>query len=306
MRSSSRVFAGICSVTLAVAVALAPGVADARAGGGSSMGSRGSQTYSAPPSTFTAPSAMPFQRSMTQPSAPLPGFGQPAYNRGGSPFMSGLMGGLIGAGIGGLLFGHGMFGGVGSFGGFLGFLIQIALIVMLVRFLWRRFMRPIPVMAGMGAMPRTGMQPPPGGGLAGGMAGRKLAITPQDYQEYEQLLRHIQAAWSAHDLAALSRMVTPEMLSYFSEQLADQASRGVRNMVTDVRLEKGDLSEAWSENGRDYATVAMRFSMLDVTRDAAGRVVEGDAVTRTIATEIWTFLRVPGGRWVLSAIQQAR
>ena len=44
--------------------------------------------------------------------------------------MSGLMGGLIGAGIGGLLFGHGMFfGGSLGFGGFLGFLLQIFLIV---------------------------------------------------------------------------------------------------------------------------------------------------------------------------------
>ncbi len=50
----------------------------------------------------------------------------------------------------------------------------------------------------------------------------------------------------------------------------------------------------------------MRFSMLDVTRDSAGRVVDGDAAVRTIATELWTFVRAPGGRWLLSAIQQAR
>jgi predicted lipid-binding transport protein (Tim44 family) len=50
----------------------------------------------------------------------------------------------------------------------------------------------------------------------------------------------------------------------------------------------------------------MRFSMLDVTLDGAGRVLEGDGASRTQATEIWTFLRAPGGRWVLSAIQQTR
>ena len=102
-------------------------------------------------------------------------------------------------------------------------------------------------------------------------------------------------------------MVTPEMLSYFAEQLAEQASRGVRNEVTDVRLLQGDLAQAWTEGGRDYATVAMRFSMTDVTRDRAGRVVDGSPTEHVTATELWTFLRAHGGgHWILSAIQQAR
>jgi predicted lipid-binding transport protein (Tim44 family) len=33
-------------------------------------------------------------------------------------------------------------------------------------------------------------------------------------------------------------------------------------------------------------------------------VVEGDLNRRTEATELWTFLRVQGGPWMLSAIQQ--
>ncbi len=80
----------------------------------------------------------------------------------------------------------------------------------------------------------------------------------------------------------------------------------MRNIVSDVRLEHGDLAEAWAEDGREYATVAMRFSMTDVTRDESGHVVDGSLAERVTATEIWTFMRVPGGRWVLSAIQQAR
>ena len=101
-------------------------------------------------------------------------------------------------------------------------------------------------------------------------------------------------------------MVTPEMLSYFNEQLSEQASRGVRNVVSDVRLQSGDLAQAWAEQGREYATVAMRFSMTDVTRDVAGRVVDGSPTEHITATEIWTFVRSQGGHWILSAIQQAR
>lgn len=72
-----------------------------------------------------------------------------------------------------------------------------------------------------------------------------------------------------------------------------------------MKLEQGDLSEAWSEAGLDYATVAMRFSVIDVTRTLAdGKVVAGSDTARTEATEIWTFLRSRGGNWILSAIQQ--
>jgi predicted lipid-binding transport protein (Tim44 family) len=96
------------------------------------------------------------------------------------------------------------------------------------------------------------------------------------------------------------------MVSYFAEQLAQQVSRGVRNVVNDVSLVSGDLAQAWTEQGRDYATVAMRFSMVDVTRDASGRVVDGSATEHVTATEIWTFVRSRGGNWILSAIQQTR
>ena len=133
-----------------------------------------------------------------------------------------------------------------------------------------------------------------------------VAIGPGDYQEFERTLQEVQAAWSAQDLRHLQAVASPEMVSYFGEQLAEQSSRGVRNTVTDVRLDKDDLSEAGTEGGREYATVAMRFSMIDVTRDGSGRIVDGDPAQRTAATELWTFVRAPGGRWLLSAIQQGR
>jgi predicted lipid-binding transport protein (Tim44 family) len=303
------------AVIAALAFLLTPGLADARAGGGGSFGSRGSRTWSAPPTTNTAPSgSQSMQRSMTPNTpSPSPGFGAPMGGQGfggRSPFVSGLMGGLIGAGIGGLLFGHGFLGGGGlGFGGFLGFLLQIFLVVMLVRFLLRWFRNRTPATAGgPGMFARSGVPGGFGGGGGGGgaPAGPPIAIAPADYQAFEQLLTAVQAAWTARDLSAMQRIATPEMVSVFAEQLAEQTSRGVHNSVTEVRLLQGDLAEAWAESGREYSTVAMRFSMIDVTLDAAGRVVDGSPQEHVTATELWTFLRVPGGRWVLSAIQQGR
>jgi predicted lipid-binding transport protein (Tim44 family) len=309
MRRTSTLLAAVAALSLA----LAPGFADARAGGGGSMGSRGSMTWSAPPTTRTAPTAaQPMQRSMT-PSTSSPAFGGATAPGSGfgarSGFMSGLMGGLIGAGIGGLLFGHGFFGGMMGFGGFLGFLLQIGLIVLAASWLVRWFRRrQSPALAGGPNIFARGGTPEPGpmGGFAGPAGPPPIQIGEQDYKAFEQLLQNIQAAWSRHDLNTLRSMVTPEMLSYFNEQLADQASHGARNEVSDVRLLQGDLAQAWREGSREYASVAMRFSMIDVTRDASGRVIDGSLLEHVTATELWTFMRSSGGQWILSAIQQAR
>jgi len=92
------------------------------------------------------------------------------------------------------------------------------------------------------------------------------------------------------------------MVSYFSEELAANASKGIVNRISGVKLLQGDLAEAWREGDTDYATVAMRFALNNEIVDrASGRSVEGGADE---ATEIWTFLRRRGGRWLLSAIQQ--
>lgn len=309
MRRSASILAAVA----VAALAFAPSFADARAGGGTSSGSRGSRTYSAPPSTNTAPSAAPMERTTApraNPSAPMgQPMQQPARSGFGSGLMGGIAGGLLGVGLGSLLFGGGLFGN-GSVLGFLSLLIQAALLFFVVRWAVRAFMRrQQPAMAG-GPDPMRMAQPQPQqapvamqGAVMGGAA---VAIQQADYQAFERLLQSVQGAWSAGDVNALRQMATPEMAGYFQEQLQEQASRGVRNTVTHVKLEQGDLSEAWAEGEREYATVAMRFSSLDVTRDSTGRVVEGDIALRSMATEFWTFVRVRGGRWILSAIQQTR
>ncbi len=284
--------------------------ADARAGGGLSFGSRGMRTYTPPAATRTMPGTVsPIQRSMTQPSASpsMPAARPGLFGRG---LFGGLLGGFLGAGLVGLLLGYGLFGGFLGFGSLLGLLLQIALIVWLARLAWGFLQRrQTPAYAG-GSMLRGlgshlgglgGGAGPSGSGSAGG---DQIRIGPADYDAFERLLAEIQAAYSAEDLGALRMRVTPEMLSYFAEQLAANASRGVVNRVSGVKLLQGDLAEAWREGNVEYASVAMRFSSIDRTVDrATGRVVEGSDVEPTEATELWTFLRAARGSWMLSAIQ---
>ena len=186
-----------------------------------------------------------------------------------SPFMSGLMGGLIGAGIGGLLFGHGLFGGITGFGGFLGLLLQIFLIVLAGALADAARVPASRRFAGGRAIAR-------GAAAAGIGAADAAAACAPDARRWRSARRlpDVRAAAAcgaggvvgAGPRTACAQLATPEMVGVFAEQLAEQSSRGVRNIVTDVRLEQGDLAEAWSEGDRDYATVAMRFSMLDATR----------------------------------------
>lgn len=306
-------FARFLAVTAVAALAFAPVLAEARPGGSSSSGSRGSRTYSAPPATNTAPgTAQPMQRTTTEPSrAPVaagaPGAGavaRPASQPGffqRNPLLGGLLaGGLIGAMLGGGL-------GMGSLMGVLGVLLQIALIgglVCLAVMLFRR--RQQPAMAGMPReMAPQNARPIFGGG--GAPAAPPVTVTAADQNAFGETLVAINRAWSAGDTATLARLSTPEMVQYFRDDYAALAARGWKNETSDVRLESGDVAEAWNEGARDYCTVAMRFSLIDVTRNLAdGAVVEGHPSNRQTVTEVWTFVRVQGGPWQLSAIQQTQ
>lgn len=298
----------------------------ARAGSGGSFGSRGGRTFSAPSATATAPQgAAPLQRSMTAPNdgifrRPSPGglFSGGFFSGG---FGRGLLGGLLGAGLFGLLFGHGLFGGLGGGMSILGLLLQIGLVYVLFRLVMAFIRGWRPALPGGSYGPGPAANPFAGlgdrGGLGGGSSGfgpgaargARLDVSPADFNIFEQRLAAIETAYGAEDLDALRRLVTPEMASYFAEELAVNARKGLVNRLSDVTFLQGDLSESWREEASEYATVAMRFSLIDAMVDrASGRIVSGDPKTPQTATELWTFVRRAGGGpddWKLSAIQQA-
>ncbi len=318
------------ALALPTAIAISS-IADARVGRGGSSGSRGSNTYSAPPATKTAPTAaQPMQRTQAQPGATTAGAPAAApaagglFNRPGMGMLGGLAAGFLGAGLLGMMFGGGLFGGLGGLASMFGLLLQVGLIALVVMFAlrwWRS--RNAPSYAS-GPANFDARQTPPRRARA---AGRRsvasvewarvpvllqqrpsprvpIKVTPDDYDAFERLLSDVQAAWSNEDKAALARLTTPEMESYFTADLADNAAKGVVNKVSDVKLLQGDLAEAWHEGSDDYATVAMRFGLVDKTIDkATGRVVDGSDQP-VEATELWTFVRPNNSTWMLSAIQQ--
>jgi predicted lipid-binding transport protein (Tim44 family) len=305
-------------IVLSCAVlALAPSLAEAAAGGGRSQGSRGSQTYSTPQG------ARPVERSVTPQPAPrqpqyVPRPASPAPVGGGffsqHPFMTGLLGGFVGAGLAGMLFGHSAYAADASpMGNMLGLLLQLALIGGLIYLGFRLFRRRSDPASEVGQTSYYTAEPmAAGGAIAGGgrAPGAPVTITDADYSAFSDLLSNIQGAWSKGDLGQLKRYLTPEMLSYFSEELSRNASQGLENRVENVKLMKGDLLEAWQEDGFDYATASMHWSALDYMVRAdrgpndADYVASGVPARPVETTEVWTFVRARGGHWLLSAIQQ--
>lgn len=307
-QNSTKVIAVLAAV--AGGSLLAADYADARSGRGSSAGSRGSRTFNQAPATNTAPkAAQPIQKSMTQPGATAGAAAQAP--RSSNMMRNLLLGGLIGAGLASLF-------GAGALANVLGFLLQgllIAGIVFLGFMLVRRLRggSPQPAMAEAAASRSARTQAPPqnayraaGAGL--GASAPELTIGGDDYSAFERLLKQVQLGYTNGDVNALGELVTPEMLSNFARELDENKRRGLSNDLSEPKLLQGDLAESWSEASGDYATVDMRYEIIDALVDMkSGRVVEGSTSEPQEVVERWTFRRPVGGKasqWELSAIQQ--
>jgi predicted lipid-binding transport protein (Tim44 family) len=343
-RLRTRISAAL-GIALAIGMLVAA-PADARRGGSfGSRGSR-TYSAPAPTATAPG-SAAPVQRSMTSPStapggafAPRPGMpGYSGYQPGfGGPFgrspFGGFMGGLVAGGLIGGLLGHGWGGGWGGGGwgggggGLLTIVIQLLILFFIVTLAMRFFRRrsgnsafEAPAYGGGpqsfgGAGAGFGGGPFGGTGFGGGpaaapyvptTAGWEIPITAQDQATFESLLTEIQDAFGHEDYARLREHCTPEIVSYLSEELSDNATHGRKNEVTGTRLLQADVGEAWREGDVEYATAAMRYESIDLMRDrTSGAVLSGDPNTPSQTTELWTFARQVGGPWKLSAIQDAK
>ena len=300
----------VLALFFSASVALAPAIAEARAGGSSggrssSMGSRGLRTYE-------NNNAQPLGRSMTSPAqsglseaTPSPAYGGGSFFQR-HPFLTGLTGGLIGS----WLFGHSGYAADGTSGGSaIGTLLEFLIIGLLIYFAVRLFRRHAFSNGWPGG---TAFSMPSSAGASAAPVrrdrGRDINLSNADLSAFQAIHAAVQEAWSAGDLGQLRRLMTPEMLSYFSEELTRNASQGIRNIVSNIELVKGELAESWEEGDLQYATAYMRWRAIDyVTR--LGRppgdpetIVSGNS--RVEAEEVWTFVRRRGGDWLLSAIQQ--
>jgi predicted lipid-binding transport protein (Tim44 family) len=242
------------------------------------------------------------------------------------------MGGIAGFALGGLL-GSLLFGGLGGLGrgfggiGFMDILLIGGGILLLVMFLRRRRAEaPAPAYAGAGGTSSAY-------GATESAAGGTTTITPEmpaAEGDLERGIGHIRSMDPSFDPAAMTdtarrmfqgvqQAVTMRDIAWVRDHLGseiyavlqDQCDRlrvaKQTNRVEKIDIRSTDVTEAWQENGQDFATVHLTASMLDYTvDDASGNVVDGSRTAPTEVDEYWTFTRPVGpNRWKLSAIQTA-
>ncbi len=289
----------------------------ARAGGGSSGGSRGSRSYSAP--ARSSPSQMSPSSPTSRPTSPMQP--APAPQR---PGWGGMIGGLIAGGlIGSLLFG-GMGHGLGGGGG-MG-MLEILLIAGLVYFGYRMLRnRQAQTASPSGyASPGSYGNAPDSSSYAtttmelpagqsdldrgiGYVRQMDSSFDPKQFSETaSDIFFRMQAAWSTRDMGRASDVLTPEMQALLQKDCDRMRAEHRINRLENVAVREAEVTEAWQERGQDFVTVHFLASVLDYTTDEAGAVLEGSATQPVKFEEYWTFVRPVGPNpWRLSAIQQA-
>ncbi|MGH7313762.1 MAG: Tim44 domain-containing protein [Candidatus Rokuibacteriota bacterium] len=309
--SRRRVIAGLSVVVLALFLtATTDAWARARSGG-----TRGSRTYSAPARPAPASPDMPASPSRAQTPSPSP---QRPGLFGGLGGFGGILGGLLLGGLlGGLLFGaHGF--GIG--------LLDILLVggglFLLVSLLRRRQARePAYAMAGQPAMagpssaqtgwtrPVTVEAPPDSSDVGRGVNHIRTLDPAFDPAALTTLAGRIfvrvQESVMARDVTPLRDYLAPEMLTVLQAQCDQLRSSRQTNRIERIEVRSTEVTEAWQESGRDYATVRIQASLLDYTmNDGTGAVIEGSRTQPQGIEEFWTFTRPVGPQpWRLGAIQ---
>ena len=310
-------------MALAILPALSVTEAWARAGGGSSSGSRGSRSYTAPaqPSSPVSP---------RQPSSPAVSPAQPRPGWGG--MMGGMLGGLLLGGLlGGLLFGGGFGSGIG--------LMEIVIIAGLGWFAisyMRRRQAAAPSGYAMAGGGYTGSAPRDDAAMAarygsgtpvGGTATLEPPTGPSDLERGLGHVRQmdagfdprafaetasdvffkVQGAWTARDLQSVSASLTPEMQAQLQRDCDRLRAEQKINRLENIAVRSAEITEAWQETGQDFVTVHFLASLLDYTTDESGaRVLDGSRTEPVKFEEYWTFVRPVGpGPFRLTAIQQA-
>ncbi len=302
----------------------------ARAGGGGSMGSRGSRSMSAP-KPYTAPSASP-TRPSTAPGATAP---QPTPSSGS--FMRSFGGGLLGGLAGGMLF-HSLFGGpsaqsgtgAGATGGGGIGLMDILLLAGIAYMIYcyiKKKRREADATAGPYQsrgnveLPTQPQYPPvyelaqaagPGGDqdLERGLANIRQFdpyFAEAKFQEWcTDTFFKIQGAWANRDMTTVRSLMTDEMYRIFQGDAEALKAQKKINRLENIAVRSVDITEAWQESGSDFVTVRVFANLLDFNVDeTTGQVVEGSKTDPVKFEEYWTLTRSVGDNpWQLSAINQ--
>lgn len=309
-----KTFVLVIAVLFMSAVVL-ENAAYARAGGGSSSGSRGSRSYSSPSNSYSNPA--PSQQTAQSPMQPAP-----APQPMGGGFMRGLAGGMLGGLLGGMLFSSLGFAGEGGLGGSGIGLIEILLFAGLGYFIYRMIRKKregVPAyqtaqQAGYQSQPfndQYRIAEPAANDLYKGVSNVRQMDAGFDETRFKDTAMDaffkIQAAWTNRNLSPVGTLLTDEMKGIFQADMDKLMKAKQINRLENIAVRNVEITEVWQETGQDFITVLFYANLLDYVADeTTGEVVSGSKTEPVKFEEYWTFTRPVGNNpWKLSAINQA-
>lgn len=114
----------------------------------------------------------------------------------------------------------------------------------------------------------------------------------------------IVGAFAAGDAAALKPLLSGEVFDNFNGAIKARAEAKETLSTTLVGIASAEIIEAELQGRVAYVTVKFVSEQINVTKDAEGRIVDGDPSTIATITDIWTFSRNTRSRdpnWTLVA-----
>ncbi|MFN4283620.1 MAG: Tim44/TimA family putative adaptor protein [Alphaproteobacteria bacterium] len=133
------------------------------------------------------------------------------------------------------------------------------------------------------------------GPLGAALTQIKLADPSFEEAKFEEGARaafdYIVAAFAAGERDKLKPLLSEEVFANFEQAINEREKAGHKTETTLVRIKSADIVEARMEGQSAFVTVKYVAEEINVTRDAEGKVVDGNPDRIEEATDIWTFAR---------------
>lgn len=144
-------------------------------------------------------------------------------------------------------------------------------------------------------LPRRAESVPAGSPLAAGLTQIKVADPAFDEATFEKGSRaafeYIVTAFAAGERDKLRPLLNDEVYGNFESAIVAREALGHKSETTLVRIKSAEIVEARMENPTALVTVKYLTEQINVTRDAAGKVIEGNPDRIADVTDLWTFAR---------------
>jgi predicted lipid-binding transport protein (Tim44 family) len=98
-------------------------------------------------------------------------------------------------------------------------------------------------------------------------------------------------AYAAGDAAKLRPLLSDEVFANFNGAIEERRKAGQTHSTTVIGIRSLDIVEAELQDRTAVVTVKIVSDQINVTRDGAGGVVEGNPTAVVTITDLWTFSR---------------